>query len=522
FDMYGAEDMGIHKYDILSQRGLGHIKDAVEIVEETKGIKIDITQTTKFKQDPLVNQLLMQGRCMGCFYIESPAMRMLLGKLNCNDYITLVAASSIIRPGVARSGMMREYIRRHHNPDKFEYIHPKMGELMKETYGVMVYQEDVIKVAHHFAGLGLAESDVLRRGMSGKFRSRKEFKRVEQQFFDNCKNLGYPDAITNEVWRQIESFAGYSFSKAHSASYAVESYQSLYLKAYHPLEFIVGVINNFGGFYRTEFYFHEARISGANIEAPCVNTSDHLTKLIDKNIYMGFIHLKSLERKVGEGIPKERAVNGPFSSMENFIHRIPIGMEQINILIRIGAFRFTGKSKRTLLWEARLMYSEKKEVRHSMSIFEPQANYQVPHLDRRPFEDAFDELELLGFPLCDPFTLLENNNFGNTKADELKKRIGKYVEIVGYLVTTKNTHTKDHKLMHFGTFIDSKGMVFDTTHFPNTSKRYPFRGKGFYRIKGKVVEDFGYPMIEVSYMNKEPMVHKHPEENPKVENARAV
>lgn len=521
FDMYGAEDIGIHKYDILSQRGLGHIKDAVEIVEETKGIKIDITQTNRFKKDPVVNQLLMQGRCMGCFYIESPAMRMLLGKLSCKDYITLVAASSIIRPGVARSGMMREYIHRHHNPGKFEYIHPKMGELMKETYGVMVYQEDVIKVAHHFAGLGLGESDVLRRGMSGKFRSRKEFKKVEQQFFDNCKNLGYPDAITNEVWRQIESFAGYSFSKAHSASYAVESYQSLYLKAYHPLEFMVGVINNFGGFYHTEFYFHEARIYGANIEAPCVNTSDHLTKIIGKDIYMGFIHLKSLERKIGKGVPKECTVNGPFSSMENFIHRIPIGMEQLNILIRIGAFRFTGKTKRTLLWEGRLLFSEKKEVRHSMSIFEPQASYQVPALEKRPFEDAFDELELLGFPLCDPFHLLETDNFGNVKAIDLKNRIGKYIEIVGYLITTKNTHTKDHKLMHFGTFLDSEGMVFDTTHFPNTSKKYPFRGKGFYRMKGKVAEDFGYPMIEVSFMNKETMVHKNPEENPKVEQARA-
>ncbi len=522
FDMYGAEDMGIHKYDILSQRGLGHIKDTVEIVRETKGIKIDITQTTRFKHDQLVNQLLMQGRCMGCFYIESPAMRMLLGKLECNDYITLVAASSIIRPGVARSGMMREYIHRHHNPNDFEYIHPKMGELMEETYGVMVYQEDVIKVAHHFAGLDLAESDILRRGMSGKFRSRKEFKRVEQKFFDNCKERGYPESITNEVWRQIESFSGYSFSKAHSASYAVESYQSLYLKAYHPLEFMVGVINNFGGFYRTEFYFHEARMSGANIKAPCVNTSDYLTKIIGKDIYMGFIHLKSLEQKIGKGIPVECKQNGPYQSMENFIHRIPLGLEQINILIRIGAFRFTGKTKRTLLWEARLLFGEKKETRHSMTIFEAPSSYKVPHLEKRQYEDAFDELELLGFSLCDPFSLLENSNFGNVKAIDLKKHIKKQVEIVGYLVTTKNTHTKDHKLMHFGTFVDNKGMVFDTTHFPNTSKKYPFRGKGFYRIKGKVVEDFGYPMIEVSYMNKETMVHKHPEENPKVEIAKAT
>jgi DNA polymerase-3 subunit alpha len=132
--------------------------------------------------------------------------------------------------------MMQEYIYRHHNPDKFEYIHPKMEELMRETYGVMVYQEDVIKVAHHFAKLDLADADVLRRGMSGKYRHRLEFQKVAKHFFDNCKKEGYTDATTKEVWRQIESFAGYSFSKAHSASYAVESYQSLYLKAYHPLE----------------------------------------------------------------------------------------------------------------------------------------------------------------------------------------------------------------------------------------------------------------------------------------------
>jgi len=358
--------------------------------------------------------------------------------------------------------------------------------------------------------------------MSGKFRSRKEFKRVEQKFFDNCKAKGYPEAITNEVWRQIESFSGYSFSKAHSASYAVESYQSLYLKAYHPLEFMVGVINNFGGFYRTEFYFHEARMAGAILNAPCVNSSEHLTRIVDKDIYMGFIHLKSLEQKIGKGIPKERALNGSYKNLENFVHRIPLGLEQLNILIRIGAFRFTGKTKRTLLWEARLLFGEKKETRHSMTIFEAPASYKVPHLEKRDHEDAFDELELLGFSLCDPFSLLESDNFGNAVAEDLRSRIGNQVEVVGYLVTTKNTHTKDHKLMHFGTFIDHVGMVFDTTHFPNTSKRYPFRGKGFYRIKGKVVEDFGYPMIEVGYMNKETMVHKHPEENPKVERARAV
>jgi DNA polymerase-3 subunit alpha len=118
--------------------------------------------------------------------------------------------------------------------------------------------------------------------MSGKFRSKSEFLKIENTFFTNCKNLGYDESITKEVWRQIESFSGYSFSKAHSASYAVESYQSLYLKTYYPLEFMVAVINNFGGFYKTEFYLNEARRYGAHIEAPALNYSGYMTRLEEK------------------------------------------------------------------------------------------------------------------------------------------------------------------------------------------------------------------------------------------------
>ena len=121
---------------------------------------------------------LRSADTIGCFYIESPAMRQLLKKLRCDDYLTLVAASSIIRPGVSQSGMMKQYIYRYHHPNDFDYLHPKMEELLKETYGVMVYQEDVIKVAHHFAGLDMGEADVLRRAMSGKYRGHKEFEKI--------------------------------------------------------------------------------------------------------------------------------------------------------------------------------------------------------------------------------------------------------------------------------------------------------------------------------------------------------
>lgn len=297
---------------------------------------------------------------IGCFYVESPGMRQLLKKLRCYDYITLVAASSIIRPRVSQSGMMKQYIYRFHNPDKFEYLHPKMKELLEETYGVMVYQEDVIKVAHHFAGLDMAEADVLRRAMSGKYRGHKQFEQIREKFFRLCKEKEYPDNISNEVWRQIESFGGYSFSKAHSASFAVESYQSLFLKTYYPMEFIVAVINNFGGFYSRELYFHELKKTGAIIHAPCVNESNNLTSIRGSIVYMSFIHVQGLEEALIAKIIEERNRNGNYLHLQDFIERTRPGIEQLNTLIRIGTLRFTGKNKKELMWEA-ILLTEKKQ-----------------------------------------------------------------------------------------------------------------------------------------------------------------
>jgi len=516
FEMHNAEDFGIYKFDILSQRGLGHIKETIRHVQRNRGHAVDITRFADFKQDPSIRQLLRESRALGCFYVESPAMRMLLGKLRCEDYLTLVAASSIIRPGVASSGMMRAYIERFHVVKKggsYEAIHPKIDELMKETYGVMVYQEDVIKVAHYFAGITLTEADVLRRGMSGKYRSREEFERVKERFFEECRKKQYPQHVIDRVWYEIESFSGYSFAKGHSASYAVESYQSLYLKAHYPLEFMVGVINNFGGFYRTEFYFHEARMNGGKIEAPCVNSSEYLTTIYDDHIYIGFVHLKSLETKIGHAIAAERKSHGAYRSLDNFLQRIHIGLEQTRILIRIGAFRFTGKNKQRLLWEAMLYFSTVKTKRKPTELFDTEPNeYPLPSLTRNKVEDAFDEIELLGFPLCNPFDLLVSHSHGTCPARDLLRNVGKQIETTGYVVTTKDTRTKGGLPMHFSTFIDKNGDVFDTVHFPGIAKKYPFRGRGFYGIRGKVVEDFGIAAIEVTSMEKLPIINKRAEQ----------
>ncbi|MFI5141548.1 MAG: DNA polymerase III subunit alpha, partial [Bacteroidia bacterium] len=336
FSMLEAEDIGLYKFDILSQRGLGKIKDALTLIEKNKGVEIDIHDVKKFTQDEGVKKLMSVGKCIGCFYVESPAMRMLLAKLKADDYLRLVAASSIIRPGVSKSGMMREYILRFRNETIRENARkalPELYDLLKETYGVMVYQEDVIKIAHFFAGLTLAEADYLRRGMSWKFKQRNEFFQVREKFFSNCRQKGYAEKTIIDIWNQIESFANFAFSKGHSASYAVESYQALYLKAYFPLEYMVATLNNGGGFYRTELYVHEARMHGAKIVPPCVNNSAALCDIDCDTIYLGLGMINELELGIVTQIINERERNGLFENLYDFVKRVPIAIEQIRLLV---------------------------------------------------------------------------------------------------------------------------------------------------------------------------------------------
>ncbi len=505
FDMVIAEDVGLYKYDILAQRGLGKIKDSLTIIKhnQPKAHLQDIHQVKPLLHDPKINHQISRAQCIGCFYVESPAMRMLLKKLEVDTYLGLVAASSIIRPGVAKSGMMREYILRHKNPERRKQAHPVMWDLMEDTYGVMVYQEDVIKVAHHFAGLTLGEADVLRRGMSGKYRSREEFQKIKEKFATNCKEKGYSDQLTSEIWRQIESFAGYAFAKGHSASYAIESYQSLYLKTYFPLEYMVAVLNNGGGFYRVETYVHEARMHGAIIHPPCINQSYYDTTIQGKNIYLGFQHLHGLETLVANRIVQDRKLNGPFRSFDDFIDRVAIGIEQLDLLVRIDAFRFTGKDRRSLLWQAYYKLNHIAKDHFQSKLFQIEhRTFSLPSFNITQLETAFDQIELIGFPLCNPFLLLAQQPKNKNLASDLSKHINQTFELFGYLVTVKSTTTVNQDRMQFGTFLDQAGHWIDTVHFPPVVRKYSFRGKGIYRLVGKVTEEFGFISLEVQFCER--------------------
>ena len=582
--MLECEDMGLHKFDLLSQRGLGHIRDAVELVQasshkdqasslnagalEACDLKlepcdfraaVDIHDIPRFKQDPAIKELLRKGDTIGCFYVESPAMRMLLKKLQVDDYLGLVAASSIIRPGVAESGMMREYLLRHNDPERMKQAIPRLLAIMPETYGVMVYQEDVIKVVHLYGGLDLEESDTVRRGMNLRYRDRPEFKVVEKKFFENCKAFGYPPGEAEEVWRQIQSFASFSFAKGHSASYAVESYQSLYLKAHHPLEFLVGVANNFGGFYRLGFYLHEAKRAGAVIEAPCVNASEELCALVqveqvngqwriangaslhsptpirhspsDPRIYLGLSNIKSLENESVELILHERRRKGPFLHLEDLLKRVPLSLEQARILIRVGALRFTGKSKPQLLWDLTLLHKPASVTADGDLFITRVEEPRLPDLQHYLLADAYDELDLLGFPLCDPFSLVQAGEWELANGEwnrsdrsvpftsphspftppppfilkrDMPSHIGKRVSMLGYMIHVKSATTQTGNYMSFGSFIDTAGDFWDSTQFPQVAARYPFRGRGVYRLTGVVEEEFGHYSLRTTSMEKLP------------------
>jgi DNA polymerase III alpha subunit len=218
---------------------------------------------------------------------------------------------------------------------------------------------------------------------------------------------------------------------------------------------------------------------------------------------VGFIHVQSLEASLGKAIQKEREARGVFLDLPDFVQRMQIGKEQMVLLIRVGAFQFTSKPKAALLWDMQLFFNKSQKQSPGQALFNPPVkDYRLPDFDFSLLEDAYDEIELIGFPISmNSFDLLQTSFRGDMLAKDLMENVGKRVRMIGNLVTYKNVRTVRKELMHFGTFLDKAGQFFDTVNFPISLKKYPFRGYGLYLILGKVVEEFGFPSIEVEKIN---------------------
>jgi DNA polymerase-3 subunit alpha len=495
-DMYSMEDWRLEKLDILSTRGLGTFEDTMQEVRRRTGKLPPVIEYKNACNDVKTREIMRKGETVGCFYVESPAMIQLLKKLRTDTFEMLTAASSIIRPGVAQSGMMQAFIERFHDPSKINPPHPLMAELLRTTYGVMVYQEDVIKVAHFIGKLSLGEADLLRRAMSGKMRSRDAMRTLQNTFFDGCRRQGIADDVVAEIWRQMESFAGYSFCKAHSASYAVLSFQEAFLKAHYPALFLCSVLNNQGGYYRPEVYIQEARRLGLRILLPNVNASDELHFCPDdRTIQLGFLHIKDLGDRSRLHLLRERRENGKFRDFEDFLQRAETTAEDTVILVRCGACDCFGVERPALLVKAKLHFN-----RNRRSVSEPALQLH--------FENFDEELQLLRPYTPEQVTQIELETFTYTvsthvldhfekelrqtvKAPDLNRFVGRRIHVGGWMIAAKLTRTKKGERMMFINLDDSVGRI-DVVLFPRCFDEYAhlLRSTGPFLIYGKVVKEY--------------------------------
>ena len=503
FEMHAVESIGLIKIDLLGNRSLGVFTDVMDTLKQ-RGIAPDIENQEMVFNDPDTIEIIRTGQTMGCFYIESPAMRNLLQKLHVVTFEGLTAASSVIRPGVAESGMMDEYIKRHNDPSLVSYLHPKLEEILHLTYGVMIYQEDVIRVVHHVAGISLAEADLLRRAMSGKSRGRKSMRQLEDDFVRTCIDRGMEPDIAIELWRQIVSFAGYAFCKGHSASFAILSFQMTYLKSHFPALFMAGVMSNFGGFYGLSAYIQEARRLGVEILAPDVNSSEYLHVELNEDIRLGLCLVKSLEQKTIERIITGREKDGPYESLFDFVRRTSITPSQLRILIECGGLDSIGESRPRLLMQSEVYMGQKKPALNESNGDLFPSHDPAPSIAKRADFDIHKriEMELKHFGrivTCHPLEYFKSEveKVRPVSSCDMKRFSGKRVRMVGWMIAHKTIRTrKSGKLMKFLSMEDLGG-TYEVTMFPQTYEKFGWKtdSHGPYVATGRIEDHHRVPAL---------------------------
>jgi error-prone DNA polymerase len=488
-----AEEAGLVKIDLLGNRSLGVIRDALTNLRDN-GIIFDEGHWDP-EDDFTTQETLAQGRTMGCFYIESPAMRLLQQKSRVGDFEHLVIHSSIIRP--AANEFIQEYIRRLHG-GHWDPIHPFLAEVLNETFGIMVYQEDVSRAAVVIAGFSHAEADRLRKVLTKKDRE-YQLQDFQQRFYAGAEQRGVPHDKIAEIWDMMMSFNGYSFCKPHSASYARVSFQAAYLKVHYPAEFIAAVISNQGGFYGTFAYVSEARRMGLTILPPDINASDVRWTGQGQTVRVGLLSVKALGADTRRRIVTQRQ-RQIYSGLEDFLERVRPAEDEARSLINCGALDALnpGGNRAALLWGLACWLKSKRPRARIRPLFkraETAGDCQplLPAEDER--ERLRREFSVLGF-LCDrhPMELFAQqlHKRRTVRAVDLPRFIGRRVRLAGWLITGKVVSTKTGDPMEFLTFEDETGIA-ETTFFPQTYRRFChiIDRQRPYLLTGKVEENWG-------------------------------
>jgi error-prone DNA polymerase len=490
-----TEEAGLVKIDLLGNRSLAVIRDALAAVAHHTGREIDYASWDPLN-DRATQELIRHGDTIGCFYVESPATRLLLRKLwsgmpphrcataDVFDYLVMV--SSLVRP--AAITFVQDFVRRAQG-EFYKPLHPCMRPLLDETFGIMVYQEDVTKVAMALADFSVEDADQLRKIISKKHKQR-QLRDYYHQFCRGAAKNGAALETIAKIWAMIMSFAGYSFCKPHSASYAQVSFKSAYLRAHYPAEFMAAVISNEGGFYSAFAYLSEARRMGLTILLPDVNASDWAYRGEGDRLRMGLMHVKTISKILGTKIAKERTESGPYHSFHDFLTRVELEPSQARALIRAGCCdSIAGELTRpALLWR---LYAS-----HAGTGPLP-----VPD-DYAPQQKLAHEIESFGFLASrHPLTLYRKQieRLRPVPASQMRHFIGQRITMVGWLITEKPVETKNGQAMEFITLEDVTAL-YDATLFPEIYRRCHqlLSSNRPYVVRGLVEEEFGIVTLTVS------------------------
>ncbi len=344
-DLEAVEQMGLVKIDLLGIRGLTVMGDVAGLIYSWRRREfvgpLDVLEAIPL-DDPETSQLVQTGQTIGCFQIESPGMRATLKEIHARSVEDVIRALALYRPGPLKGGLRDAFVRRHNGQEAVTHLHPALERLLEETYGVILYQEQVLRIAHDLAGLSLADADLLRRAMS-HFDPGQQMQALKAHFITGAiEHSAMPAETAEKVWGLMAAFAGYGFPKAHAASYALVAWRSAWCKAHFPAEFLAAVLANWGGYYSQRVYLSEARRLGLPVRPPHINHSQPQFSVAypqgEAALFMGLDQVRELTRRTQARILQQR----PFHSWDDFLARAdPRPLEAEN-LIRVGALAELG------------------------------------------------------------------------------------------------------------------------------------------------------------------------------------
>jgi DNA-directed DNA polymerase III PolC len=508
YDMHAVEALGLIKMDLLGQRGFTTMSLALDNIEkqEARGVSevkennIAPDGTTPLpkarninfdaipENDPKTCDVIASGKTLGVFQIESPAMRGMLRMMKAKTLEETAIALAIIRPGAAEYGSKELFVKRLIGKEEPTYAHDSLKPILQDTLGVCIYQEQVMQIAQALGDMSLAEADLVRR-TSAKYSGRADYERLRGKFDKAAGMMGLTDAQRKETWMMVEKFAGFGFCKAHAATYADISYRMTYLKTHHPAEFLAAMCSAGAGFYHVSAYVEEAKRWGIKVLLPSVNHSrmEYTVELQpsgNKALRIGLMQVQGLRTETLSNILHARGHGGPFRSLEDFLERVTVERDEIETLIKCGAFDEVSDdgcraTRSTLLWQWNFYQARRvpKVTAPSTSLFGDSANNRsslqampenVPDYTREQklrYERELLEVCVSGHPL----DFLPRN--GELWSDELPAYTGKRVTLCGWAVTHRHVGTKNYRNMMFLTLEDQHGL-FETVLFPDVYDRY--------------------------------------------------